>query len=253
LTPGEAREPTCSTFVSSTPAPPGADVEMTPVVALPVGELKEGQIYHLVVSKLVVYDQADLSTDQASSNPPPEAPLTSKSTNEQQKSYTDIAGDELIASTASTGLEESLAKLSTSSGEISQGHVVIRNLKETGGQLAAGFLGAEPGPVQASPQETPAEKRKRRRKAAKVAKAAKPILAAEASNSTKDARVVVSIWGSPKNTGMVSQKPSSIGRQKTPKVGQGPTVKQRHLRDAKALRVKTSKMSLYFCTGSIVW
>jgi hypothetical protein len=37
------------------------DMEMTPVVALPVGELKKGQIYHLVGGKLIVYDQAHLS------------------------------------------------------------------------------------------------------------------------------------------------------------------------------------------------
>jgi hypothetical protein len=50
------------------------DVEMTPVVALPEGELKEGQIYYLVNSKLITYDQAHLSTDQASSGSPLEVP-----------------------------------------------------------------------------------------------------------------------------------------------------------------------------------
>jgi hypothetical protein len=50
-------------------------VWMTPVVALPVGELKEGQIYHFVDGKLVIYEHTHLSSDQASSGSPPEAPV----------------------------------------------------------------------------------------------------------------------------------------------------------------------------------
>ncbi len=67
-----ARNSQSSTVVVSTPVSLDTDVEMTPVVALPEGELKEGQIYHLVNGKLVVYDQAHLSTDQATSGSPPE-------------------------------------------------------------------------------------------------------------------------------------------------------------------------------------
>jgi hypothetical protein len=84
----------------------------------PVGELKEGQIYHLADGRLVVYDQAQLSTDQPSSSPPPEVLPTST---EQPISYAEIAGKELPAGPASTGLEEELAKLSTSSSETSEG------------------------------------------------------------------------------------------------------------------------------------
>jgi hypothetical protein len=50
-----ARESQSSLVVSSTPVSLDTDVDMIPVVALPEGELKEGQIYHLVNCKLVVY------------------------------------------------------------------------------------------------------------------------------------------------------------------------------------------------------
>ncbi len=43
-----ARDPQNSAVATSTPVSLDTDVEMAPVVALPVGELKEGQIYHLV-------------------------------------------------------------------------------------------------------------------------------------------------------------------------------------------------------------
>jgi hypothetical protein len=50
---------------------------MTPVAVLPVGEFKKGQIYNLVEGRLVVYDQAHLSTGLASSGSLPETHLTS--------------------------------------------------------------------------------------------------------------------------------------------------------------------------------
>jgi len=216
-----ARNSQSSTVVVSTPVSLDTDVEMTPVVALPEGELKEGQIYHLVNGKLVVYDQAHLSTDQATSGSPPET--TSVLNLEQPKSYAEITGQELSAGPTSTGLEESLAKLTTSSSEISQGQAVSETRKETGGQLAAGTSRLIPGLVLDPPKETPAEKRKRKRLAAKAAKAAKPIEAAGAPTSTEGAKVVLTISGPPKNLGAIPKKKSSAaGRQKTPQVGQGP-------------------------------
>ena len=216
-----ARNSQSSTVVVSTPVSLDTDVEMTPVVALPEGELKEGQIYHLVNGKLVVYDQAHLSTDQATSGSPPET--TSVPNLEQPKSYAEITGQELSTGPTSTGLEESLAKLTTSSSEISQGQAVSETRKETGGQLAAGTSRLIPGLVLDPPKETPAEKRKRKRLAAKAAKAAKPIQAAGAPTSTEGAKVVLTISGPPKNLGAIPKKKSSAaGRQKTPQVGQGP-------------------------------
>ena len=214
-----ARNSQSSTVVVSTPVSLDTDVEMTPVVALPEAELKEGQTYHLVNGKLVVYDQAHLSTDPASSGSPPEK--TSAPTNiEQPKSYAEITGQEL---STSTGLEESLAKLTTSSSEKSKGQAVSETRKEIGGQLAAGTSRLIPGLVLDPPKETPAEKRKRKRLAAKAAKAAKPIQAAGAPTSTEGAKVVLTISGPPKNLGAIPKKKSSAaGRQKTPQVGQGP-------------------------------
>jgi hypothetical protein len=86
-----ARDLPSSAVVSSTPVPLDTDVEMTPAVALPVGDLKEGIIYHLVDGKLVVYDQGHLSTGQPSSSPPPEV-LTSSI--EQPISYAEFTGKE---------------------------------------------------------------------------------------------------------------------------------------------------------------
>jgi hypothetical protein len=83
-----ARELPSSAVVSSTPESLDMDVEMTPAVALPVEDLREGQIYHLVDGKLVVYKQAHLSTVQPSSSPPPEAHKTS----EQPISYAEVTG-----------------------------------------------------------------------------------------------------------------------------------------------------------------
>jgi hypothetical protein len=154
-----------SAVASSTPISLDTDVEMAPVVALPVGELNEGQIYHLVDGRLVIYDQAHLSPDQPSSSTPPEVLPTSV---EQPITYAEIAGKELPAGPASTRLEEKLAKLSTSSSGASQGQAVSGNCKETGSQLAAGMPRVIPGLVLEPPKATPAEKRKRKRLAAKA-------------------------------------------------------------------------------------
>jgi hypothetical protein len=208
--------------VNPTPESLDTDVEMTPAVALPVGDLKEGQIYHLVDGKLVVYDQAHLSAGQPSPNSPPVAP-TSSIEAQQPISYAEITGKELSTRPASTGLEEKLAKLSTASSETSQGQRRVWKLKGDRGKLATGTPRAIPGLVLDPPKATPAEKRKRKRLAAKAAKAAKSIMAVEASNTTKDAQVVLTIKGPPKNTGAIPKvtKSSTAGRQKTPEAGQG--------------------------------
>ncbi len=209
-------------MVNPTPESLDTDVEMTPAVALPVGDLKEGQIYHLVDGKLVVYDQAHLSAGQPSPNSPPVAP-TSSIEAQQPISYAEITGKELSTRPASTGLEEKLAKLSTASSETSQGQRRVWKLKGDRGKLATGTPRAIPGLVLDPPKATPAEKRKRKRLAAKAAKAAKSIMAVEASNTTKDAQVVLTIKGPPKNTGAIPKvtKSSTAGRQKTPEAGQG--------------------------------
>ncbi len=82
-----ARELPTSAVVSSTPESLETDEEMTSLVALPVGDLKEGQICHMVDGKHVVYKQAHLSTAQPSSSPP-SVELTSS--NEQTNSYAEV-------------------------------------------------------------------------------------------------------------------------------------------------------------------
>jgi hypothetical protein len=103
-----ARSSHSSAVASCTPVSLDTDVEMAPVVALPEGELKEGQIFHIVNGKLIVYKQAHLSTVQASSDSPSEA-LSAPTIIEQPKSYEEITGQELSTESTSTGLEESLA------------------------------------------------------------------------------------------------------------------------------------------------
>ena len=71
------------------------------------------------------------------------------------------------------------------------------------------------------PKEMPAEKRKRKRLAAKAAKAAKVTQAVKAPNTTEGAAIVLTIKGPPQNTGAISKKSSVAGRQKTPEAGQG--------------------------------
>ena len=211
-----ARELASSAVVSSTPESLDTDVEMTPAVALPVGDLREGQIYHLVDGKLVVYEPAHLSTAQPSPNPPPEVLIAS----EQPISYAEVVGKESVTKPASTGLEDKLAKLSTSSNETSQSRGAS-GPTGTRGKLATGTPRVIPGLALDPPKATPAEKRKRKRLAAKAAKAAKVIQAAKAPNTTEGAKIVLTIKGPPQNTGAISKKSSTVGRQKTSEAGQG--------------------------------
>ncbi len=88
-------------------------------------------------------------------------------------------------------------------------------------KLATGTPRVIPGLALDPPKATPAEKRKRKRLAAKAAKAAKVIQAAKASNTTEGAKIVLTIKGPPQNIGAISKKPSPVGRQKTSEAGQG--------------------------------
>jgi hypothetical protein len=99
---------------------------------------------------------------------------------------------------------------------------VSGNRKETGSKLATGMPRVIPGLVLDLPKAIPAEKQKRKRFAAKAAKAAKPILAAEAVNTTESAKIILTIKGPPQNTGTIPKtKSSETSRQKAPKPGQG--------------------------------
>ncbi len=116
-----------------------------------------------------------------------------------------------------------MAKLTTSSSEASQGQAVSETRKEIGGQLAAGTPRLIPGLVLDPPKETPAEKWKQKRHAAKAAKAVNPTQTAKAPTTIEGAKVVLTISGPPKNLGAIPKiKSSTVGRRKTAKVGQGP-------------------------------
>jgi len=106
---------------------------------------------------------------------------------------------------------------------ISRGQAVSKTRVETGGQLAAGTPRAIPGLVLDLPKEMPAEKRKRKRHAAKAAKAVNSTQTAKTPTTTEGAKVVLTIAGPPENLGAIPKKKSSTsGRQKTTQVGQGP-------------------------------
>ncbi len=121
-----------------------------------------------------------------------------------------------------------MAKLTTSSSKISRGQAVSKTREETGGQLAAGTPRAIPGLVLDPPKEMPAEKRKRKRHAAKAAKAVNSNPTAKTPTTIKGAKVVLTIAGPPKNLGATPKtKSSTLGRQKTPKVGQGPNCEEK--------------------------
>ncbi len=116
-------------------------------------------------------------------------------------------------------MEEKLAKLSTSSSETSQSRGVS-GPPGTRGKLATGTPRVIPGLALDPPKATPVEKQKRKRLAAKAAKAAKVNQAAKAPNTTEGAKIIVTIAGPPPNTGAISKKSSTVGRQKTPEAGQ---------------------------------
>ncbi len=177
-------------------------------------------MYKLVDGRLIECGQTQLISVQATSSTPSEVPDKTLHI-EQPRMYAEIARKELTTKPAPTGLEESLAKLSTSSSKTAQGHAVAKNRKETGGQLAAGTNGVEAVIVQASHKEMLAEKRKQKRKAEKAATAAKTIQALEATKTTEVAKVFYNIKGMPQNTGMVPKKSSIPLRQNMSKAGQG--------------------------------
>ncbi len=94
--------------------------------------------------------------------------------------------------------------------------------------MAAGTPIVIPGLALEPPKATPVEKRKRKRLAAKAAKAVKSTLAAQAPNTTKGAKIVLTIKGPPKSTRAIpKQKSSKTPRQKMPKAGQGSSCEEK--------------------------
>ncbi len=73
--------------------------------------------------------------------------------------------------------------------------------------MATGMPRAIPGLILDPPKATPAEKRKRKRLAAKAAKTTKANMVAQASDNTTDAKVVLTFKGPPKTSGAISKVP----------------------------------------------
>jgi len=134
---------TNSLVVVFTPDLLGSNVEMTTVVILPEGELKECQIYKLVEGRLVECEQVFLGPAQASLCSPPEA-LETVQPQTNPRSYVEVTRNVFATCLSSTGLEDKLVRLSSNSGETEQSHEAARNRKEMGSQVAAGTLGKEP-------------------------------------------------------------------------------------------------------------
>jgi hypothetical protein len=143
----------------------------------------------------------------------------------EQPSYAEVVSIEKTTSSASTGLEDELAKLSTNTDETAENPEVV-NIREDQREAVAGpGKGDRPDPKQAAK-----EKRKRKRQAAKAAAAAtkaKAVVVASVvdndvtmtdANKVVDKKDVVeddSFTLVGPRRGRSGRKPSSPTRQKT--------------------------------------
>jgi hypothetical protein len=96
----------------------------------------------------------------------PSTPLSTAQTSEQP-SYAEVVSIEKTTSSASTGLEDELAKLSTNTDETAENPEVVNVSEDRREAVAGPGKGDRPDPKQAAK-----EKRKRKRQAAKAAAAA---------------------------------------------------------------------------------
>ena len=145
----------------------------------------------------------------------------------EQPSYAEVVSIEKTTSSASTGLEDELAKLSTNTDETAENPEVV-NIREDQREAVAGpGKGDRPDPKQAAK-----EKRKRKRQAAKAAAAAtkaKAVVVASVVNNNdvtmananeamdkKDVMEDDSFTLVGPRRGRSGRKPSSPTRQKTP-------------------------------------
>jgi len=127
--------------------------------------LVEGQLYQLVGGRFVECELTHSGSVRARSSVP-STPLSTVQTSEQP-SYAEVVSIEKTTSSASTGLEDELAKLSTNTDETAENPEVV-NISEDRREAVAGpGKGDRPDPKQVAK-----DKRKRKRQAAKAAAAA---------------------------------------------------------------------------------
>jgi hypothetical protein len=127
--------------------------------------LVEGQLYQLVGGRFVECELTHLGSVRARSSVP-STPLSTAQTSEQP-SYAEVVSIEKTTSSASTGLEDELAKLSTNTDETAENPEVVNVSEDRREAVAGPGKGDRPDPKQAAK-----EKRKRKRQAAKAAAAA---------------------------------------------------------------------------------
>ena len=156
----------------------------------------------------------------------PSTPLSTAQTSEQP-SYAEVVSIEKTTSSASTGLEDELAKLSTNTDETAENPEVVNVSEDRREAVAGPGKGDRPDPKQVAK-----EKRKRKRQAAKAAAAAtkaKAVVVASVVNNN-DATMVNANEAMDKKEvveddsftlvgprrGRSGRKSSSPTRQKTP-------------------------------------
>jgi hypothetical protein len=141
--------------------------------------LVEGHLYQLVGGRFIECELTQSGSVRACSSVP-STPLSTVVTSEQP-SYAEVVSIEKTTSSASTGLEDELAKLSTNTDETAENPEVV-NIREDQREAVAGpGKGDRPDPKQAAK-----EKRKRKRQAAKAAAAATKTKAVVVVNVVND-------------------------------------------------------------------
>jgi hypothetical protein len=127
--------------------------------------LVEGRLYQMINGRFIECELTHSGSVRARSSMP-STPLSTVQTSEQP-SYAEVVSIEKTTSSASTGLEDELAKLSTNTDETAENPEVV-NVSENRREAVAGpGKGDRPDPKQAAK-----DKRKRERQAAKAAAAA---------------------------------------------------------------------------------
>ena len=127
--------------------------------------LVEGQLYQMINGRFVECELTHLGSVRARSSVP-STPLSTAQTSEQP-SYAEVVSIEKTTSSASTGLEDELAKLSTNTDETAENPEVVNVSEDRREAVAGPGKGDRPDPKQVAK-----DKRKRKRQAAKAAAAA---------------------------------------------------------------------------------